>query len=114
MCKRDCIFDHLIKENQSVYLRTREIPYSGATKQILKQIIRVYVKGDFTVHVILMDMEFEKVTDELGHVTVNISAVREYLAEIERGIRWVKERSCAMVANIPFKFLHKQVVIYLV
>ena len=38
----------------------------------LEKTIRVYARISFTVCVILLDMEFEKVADELDLVTVNI------------------------------------------
>ena len=53
----------------------------------LEKTIRVYARISFTVCVILLDMEFEKVADELDLVTVNILAVREHVAAIEQGIR---------------------------
>ena len=56
-----------------------------------------------------MDIGFEKVTGKLDLVTVNTSAARDHVAEIERGIRWIKVGSHSMVAGILFKFLYKQV-----
>ena len=56
----------------------------------LEKRIRVYARGGFTVCMILMDMEFENITDELDLVTVNTLSTREDIAEIERGIRWVE------------------------
>ena len=63
---------------------------------------------------ILMDMEFKKVSDELDLVTVNTSVAREHGIEVEHGIRLTKESSRATVANTPFKFLLKQVIVHLV
>ena len=53
----------------------------------LKKIGRVYARVGFTVNVILMDVEFGKVTDELDLVRVNTLVAREHAAEIEQGIR---------------------------
>ena len=61
-----------------------------------------------------MEMEFEKVQDELGLVQVNIMATHEHVGEIEHGIQTINERSRSVVSDLPFKFLHKQVVIHLV
>ena len=80
----------------------------------LDKIIRLYASRCFTVCVILMDMKFKKVMDELDLVTVNTSAARKHVAEIECGIRVTKERSRVIIANTPFKFLHKHVVMHLV
>jgi hypothetical protein len=61
-----------------------------------------------------MDMEFEKVKTELGLVDVNTTAAREHVAEIERGIRLLKERARCVVKSLPFQYLPKQIVIHLV
>ena len=63
----------------------------------LKKIGRVYARVGFTVNVILMDVEFGKVTDELDLVRVNTLVAREHAAEIEQGIRsiTIKEHSCS-------------------
>ena len=69
---------------------------SRTAKQLsksLKKILQLYARGGFIIRVIFMDMEFEKVKDELGLVDVNTTAAREQVAEIERGIRLLKERS---------------------
>jgi len=43
------------------------------------------------VQTALMDMEFEKLRDMLPNVTLNTTAAREHVGEIERKIRVVKE-----------------------
>ena len=59
-------------------------------------------------------MESEKVKDELGLVNVNTTAAREHVAEIERGICLLKERSWCVVKSLPFQYLPKQIVIHMV
>ena len=79
-----------------IRLFTCEHVPSRTAKQLsksLKKIVQLYARGGFIIRVILMDMEFEKVKDELGLVDVNTTAVREHVAEIERGIHLLKERS---------------------
>ena len=71
-------------------------------------------KGGFTVRTTLMDMNFEKVTKKLNNIEVNITAAREHVGEIERRIRLIKERSRAVIADMPFKYLPKKIVIHLV
>ena len=63
---------------------------------------------------ILMDMEFKKVSDELDIVTVNTSAAREHIAEIECRIRLIKEHTRSVISNLPFKFLREQMIAHLV
>ena len=47
-------------------------------------------------------MEFKKIEDDMGLVDVNITTASEYVAEIERGIRLIKERSRCVVKTLPF------------
>ena len=67
---------------------------------------------------IMMDMEFEKVKDEKGIelIDVNTTAAREHVGEIERGIRYLKERchcSISIFAEVGIKYLAKPIVIQL-
>ena len=55
------------------------------------KIVKLYAKGGFQVKVILMDKEFEKIKDAVGHLEINTKTAREYFAEIGRQIRLVKE-----------------------
>ena len=59
-------------------------------------------------------MEFKKVSEKLNNIEVNTMSAREHVGEIERQIRLIKERSRAVVADMPFKYLPKQIVIHLV
>ena len=67
----------------------------------LKKIINLYARGGITVRTIMMDMEFEKVKDEKGMelIDVNTTAAREHVGEIERGIRYLKERCRCSVST---------------
>ena len=47
--------------------------------KVLKKVIKLYGKGGFVMHVILMDMDFKKVKDKLDNVEVNIKSVREHV-----------------------------------
>ena len=50
----------------------------------------------------MMDMEFENVKDEKGMelIDVNTTAAREHVGEIERGIRYLKERCRCSVSEL--------------
>ena len=61
-----------------------------------------------------MNIEFEKVQEELGLMQVSIMAVHEHVGEIENGIQANKERSRSVVPYLPFKLLQKQIVMHLV
>ena len=63
----------------------------------------------------LMDIEFEPVKEPLlCKVVLNTSAAKEYVAEIERCIRTVKEKCRCTVSTLPFEVLPKLVVINIV
>ena len=85
----------------------------------LRKIVNLYARGSYRVRTVMMDMEFEKVKDEKGMelVDVNTTAAREHVGEIERGIRYLKERSRCSVSTFAvagIKFLAKTIVIQLV
>ena len=81
------------------------------------KIVQLYAQGGFQVKVILMDKEFDKIRDAVGHLEINTTAAREHDTEIERQIKTVKERtrcSIASLLNCGIEHLHKQIVIHLV
>ena len=58
----------------------------------------------------MMDMEFEKIRDEFDKVVVNTTAAREHVGEIERVIKFIKERARCVVSDLRvagFKYLHQ-------
>ena len=63
----------------------------------------------------MMDMEFEKITDEYNKLVVNITASREHVGEIERAIRHIKDRTRCVVSDLRvagFQYLHKWIVVH--
>ena len=65
--------------------------------------MKLYAKNGFAVNVVMMDMEFEKVSDKIDNTEVNTTATREHIGEIERRIRVVKEKERCIVSTLPFK-----------
>ena len=80
---------------------------------ILNCILRVYNKAGFTVQILLMDNEFEKVRDHIPSVDLNTPAASEHIGEIERRIRLIKERARGIVCTLPYPQLPQQIVIHL-
>jgi hypothetical protein len=81
----------------------------------LKKVLNLYRRGGFIVRVILMDMEFESLTDELELVQVNTTAAQEHVGDIEHGIRTIKDRARSTLAALPRKMiLPKKVIIHLI
>ena len=63
---------------------------------------------------VLMDQKFDKIVDEVPKLEINTTSSLAHVVEIERAIRTVKERSCAVVSYQPYVVLPKQIVIHLV
>ena len=68
----------------------------------MKKVLRVYNRAGFTVRYVLMDGEFEKVKAQLPSIVCNTTAAKEHVAEAERQIRTVKERSRGSRYTLPF------------
>ena len=80
--------------SRDIRLFTCEHVHTCTAKQLskaLNEIVQLYSRGGFIIRVILMDMEFEKIKDDMGLVDVNTTAAREHVDEIEQGIRLLKE-----------------------
>ena len=61
-----------------------------------------------------MDCEFEKVKAQLPTIVCNTTAAKEHVAEAERQIRTVKERSRGIRATLHFSSVPKRVKIELI
>ena len=69
----------------------------------LEQVLKVYTRGGFVVQTMMMDMEFEKLVDLLPDVTINTTAARKHVGEIERKIQVIKERARGTIMNtLPY------------
>jgi hypothetical protein len=55
----------------------------------------------------MMDMEFEKLENILPGITLNTTAAREHVGEIERKIRVIKERARGTINVLPYEILPK-------
>ena len=62
----------------------------------------------------MMDQEFDKVKDACKMVEINTTAARKHVSKIEHFIRTIKERSRALVLDLPYMPLPRHVVIHLV
>jgi hypothetical protein len=79
----------------------------------LQQVIRVYGGAGFIVQFALMDMEFENPKEFLPNITINTTAAREHVGEIERKIRVIKKRARGTMAILPYLTLPKIMIIKL-
>ena len=93
-----------------ILLTVENIPYCMAAQisSSLTKIVNIYTRVGFTVRVIFMDMEFEKVSDDLEMFQLNTKVAIDHMGEIKRGIRVLKERSRSVIVNLSFTPLHKK------
>ena len=56
----------------------------------IKCVLQVYDRAGFTVRYVMMDGEFEKVTELLPTIVCNTNDAKEHVSEAERKIRLVK------------------------
>ncbi len=106
----------LVLASRNLNLITIEhAPQQTASKiaYLLQRIVRVYNRAGFTVQTILMDNEFEKVRNHLPAINLNLPAAREHVAEIERQIRVIKERSRGIINTLPYPHLLQMMLIHL-
>ena len=90
---------------------------AGQLAKSTMKTVELYAKGGFQVKVALMDKEFNKIKDDVGHLEVNTTARREHVAKIGRHIWLVKEQmrcTAAALLSCGIKHLPKQIVIHLV
>ena len=83
----------LVNFSRSIRLITVEHVPTRTRAQLAKslmKIVKLYARGGFVIHLVLMDMEFETIKDKVGLVEVNTTAAREHVGEIERHIRLIK------------------------
>jgi hypothetical protein len=87
---------------------------SQLSNSIMK-IVKLYARTGFIVRlVVMMDQEFDKVENIVHMVQINTTAAHKHVGEIKCNIRVIMERSCAIVSNLHYKILPRQVVIHLV
>ncbi len=73
----------------------------------------IYGTAGFIVQVVMMDMEFETLKELMDNVTLNTTAAREHVGEIERKIRVVKEQARGTTNMLPYNTMPKLMIIKL-
>ena len=77
-----------------------------------------YARGSFKINIIYLDREFELLRELLVEgpnlVDINTTGVDDYVPEIERRIKVIKERVWAIQSTLLFKRLLKAMVVKLV
>ncbi len=87
-------------------LVTAKFTPSCTAKQLAASItwmMDLYAHGGFQVGTVLMDNEFEKLQNSVPILAINTMAAKEHVPEVERKIRWIKERGMGILNTLPFK-----------
>ena len=106
----------LVTSSRGISLVTTEYLPSRTAKRLaltLERVIKVYIRGGFIVQTMMMDMEFEKLVDLLPNVTINTTAAREHIGEIERKIQVIKERARGTMNTLPYPQMPRLMIIEL-
>jgi hypothetical protein len=80
----------------------------------LKKVFEIYTQRGFTIQTALMDRKFECLRDNLRGITLNTTASSEHVLEIERQIRVIKERACAIWSTLPFTKVPNRIIVELI
>ncbi len=106
----------LVTSSRGLSVVTIEYLPSRMAKRLvhtLQRLFRIYGTVRSVVQVAMMDMEFKKMRDMLPNVTLNTTAAREHIGEIERKIRVIKERGRGTINTLPYETMLKIMVIEL-
>jgi hypothetical protein len=96
---------------------TVEYTITGTEKALascIKHIMDLYSRGGFQVGTVLMDNEFESLRSLIPILSINTTAAKEHVPDVERRIRLIKERGRGIVNTLPFKKLPRIVIIELI
>ena len=86
-------------------------------KIAIDSIVTVYNQGGFTIKYIHCDGEFRPLVNFVAskhHITMNYANPQEHVPEAERNNRVIKERCRASFHRLPFTYLTKIMVKYMV
>ena len=109
-----CGFSFLVTYSRNIKLTTTEFIPTCTAEQLAKSLMQVvygYARGGFLVNLALIDIEFEKIKEELLPVEVNTTAAREHVPKIEGKIRTMKERVRSATSDSPFDPIPRMILI---
>ncbi len=107
----------LVSASRGLNLITAEYTPSRTAKLLadgIRRIIDLYSRGGFQVGTVLMDNEFEKLTNLVPIIQINTTAAKEHVPEIERLIRLIKEQGRGILNTLPFKKLPRLILTELI
>ena len=95
------------------YVTVQFVPQktAGELANAQKLVIGLYRRTGFICQTALMDGEFEKVKMKLINlIEVNITSKNEHVPEIVHKIRYVKERTRCIKAELPYAIMPNQII----
>jgi hypothetical protein len=107
----------LVSVARGLNLVTAKFTPSRTAKQLaagITQMIDLYARGGFRVGTVLMDNKFEKLQNLVPFLTINTTAAKEHVPEVERKIRLIKEWGRGILNTLPFKKMPRLMLIELV
>jgi hypothetical protein len=72
---------------------------------VTQTVINFYKAREFTVTRVEADQEFACIENELLLTPLNVADGYDHVAEVERSIRTIKERTRCLVQGLPFKYI---------
>jgi hypothetical protein len=106
----------VVTSSRGLNLVTIDYLPSRITKHLVhsfEQVFKICATAGSVVQVAMMDIEFEKLKDLITNVTLNTTAAREHVGEIEQKIRVIKERARGTMNTVPYATMPKLMVIKL-
>jgi hypothetical protein len=106
----------LLTKSRGIQLITIEVLPRRTAKIIgdkLTRVLQVNSRDGFVVQTVLMDKEFDTVASKCPTLPINTTAANEHVPEIERTVRFVKERARGLENTLPFTGLPKLITIEL-
>ncbi len=107
----------LVSASHGLNLITAEYTPSRTAKLLaggIRHIMDLYSRGGFQVGTVLMDNEFEKLTNLVPIIQINTTAAKEHVPKIERRIHLIKEQGKGILNTLPFKKLPRVILIELI
>jgi hypothetical protein len=107
----------LVSVARGLNLVTAKFMPSRTAKQLaagIPRMIDLYARGGFQVGTVLMDNEFEKLRNLVPILTINTTAAKDHVPEVERKIRLITEWGRGILNTLPFKKMPRLMLIELV
>ncbi len=107
----------LVSVARDLNLVTAKFTPSRMAKQLAAGItwmMDLYARGGFQVGAVLMDNKFEKLKNLAPILTINTTAEKEHVPEVECKIRLIKERGKGILNTLPFKRMPRLMLIELI